>query len=55
MEGSPVFGEHAQLTGMLIRPLRQRDTGAEVQVTENSILYLVSLLSYNWKFCSGET
>lgn len=32
MEGSPVFGEHAQLIGMLIRPLRQRDTGAEVQL-----------------------
>lgn len=32
MEGSPVFGEHAQLIGMLTRPLRQRITGAEIQL-----------------------
>lgn len=32
MEGSPVFSEHACLTGVLIRPLRQQTSGAEIQV-----------------------
>lgn len=32
MEGSPVFGEHAELVGILTRPLRQRGSGAEVQL-----------------------
>lgn len=32
-EGGPVFGEQAQLIGILIRPLRQKITGAEIQVT----------------------
>ncbi|KAI5447970.1 glyoxysomal processing protease, glyoxysomal [Lathyrus oleraceus] len=32
MEGSPVFNEHACLTGVLIRPLRQKTNGAEVQL-----------------------
>ncbi|CAK8534298.1 unnamed protein product [Lathyrus sativus] len=31
MEGSPVFSEHACLTGVLIRPLRQKTSGTEVQ------------------------
>lgn len=31
MEGSPVFSEHAYLTGVLIRPLRQKSYGAEIQ------------------------
>ncbi|XP_027353322.1 glyoxysomal processing protease, glyoxysomal [Abrus precatorius] len=32
MEGSPVFSEHAYLTGVLIRPLRQKTSGAEIQL-----------------------
>jgi len=32
MEGSPVFSEHACLTGVLLRPLRQKTYGAEIQV-----------------------
>ncbi|KAM7530652.1 hypothetical protein LguiB_034062 [Lonicera macranthoides] len=32
MEGSPVFGEHAQLIGILTRPLQQKTTGAEIQL-----------------------
>ncbi|CAN4078906.1 unnamed protein product [Withania somnifera] len=32
MEGSPVFGEHAELIGVLSRPLRQRATAAEIQM-----------------------
>ncbi|XP_020234599.1 glyoxysomal processing protease, glyoxysomal [Cajanus cajan] len=32
MEGSPVFSEHACLTGVLIRPLRQKTYGAEIQL-----------------------
>lgn len=32
MEGSPVFGEDAQLIGMLTRPLRQKSNGAEIQL-----------------------
>ncbi|XP_015890759.3 glyoxysomal processing protease, glyoxysomal isoform X1 [Ziziphus jujuba] len=31
-EGGPVFGEQAQLIGILIRPLRQKITGAEIQL-----------------------
>nr|XP_043610522.1 glyoxysomal processing protease, glyoxysomal isoform X2 [Erigeron canadensis] len=32
MEGSPVFGEQSEMVGMLTRPLRQKGTGAEVQL-----------------------
>ncbi|KAL5096728.1 hypothetical protein RYX36_001055 [Vicia faba] len=32
MEGSPVFSEHASLIGVLIRPLRQKTSGAEIQL-----------------------
>ncbi|XP_031278959.1 glyoxysomal processing protease, glyoxysomal [Pistacia vera] len=32
MEGGPIFGEHAQLVGILIRPLRQKNSGAEIQL-----------------------
>ncbi|KAI3740695.1 hypothetical protein L2E82_31166 [Cichorium intybus] len=32
MEGSPVFGEQLEIVGMLTRPLRQRGSGAEVQL-----------------------
>ncbi|XP_060193182.1 glyoxysomal processing protease, glyoxysomal isoform X2 [Lycium barbarum] len=32
MEGSPVLGEHAELIGVLSRPLRQRATAAEIQM-----------------------
>lgn len=32
MEGSPVFGDHAELIGVLSRPLRQRATAAEIQM-----------------------
>ncbi|XP_019419712.1 PREDICTED: glyoxysomal processing protease, glyoxysomal isoform X2 [Lupinus angustifolius] len=32
MEGSPVFSEDASLTGIMIRPLRQKTTGAEIQL-----------------------
>ena len=33
MEGGPVFGEHGLLIGVLTRPLKQRISGAEIQVT----------------------
>ncbi|XP_065878364.1 glyoxysomal processing protease, glyoxysomal isoform X2 [Euphorbia lathyris] len=32
MEGGPVFDEHAHLVGILIRPLRQKSSGAEIQL-----------------------
>ncbi|XP_062095746.1 glyoxysomal processing protease, glyoxysomal isoform X2 [Humulus lupulus] len=32
MEGGPIFDEQAQLIGILIRPLRQKISGAEVQL-----------------------
>ncbi|XP_019175610.1 PREDICTED: glyoxysomal processing protease, glyoxysomal isoform X2 [Ipomoea nil] len=32
MEGSPVFGKHAELIGILSRPLRQRTSAAEIQM-----------------------
>ncbi|XP_055803888.1 glyoxysomal processing protease, glyoxysomal isoform X1 [Solanum dulcamara] len=32
MEGSPVLGEHAELIGVLTRPLRQRAMAAEIQM-----------------------
>ncbi|XP_061341540.1 glyoxysomal processing protease, glyoxysomal isoform X2 [Gastrolobium bilobum] len=32
MEGSPVFSKHACLIGVLIRPLRQKTSGAEIQL-----------------------
>ncbi|CBI30593.3 unnamed protein product, partial [Vitis vinifera] len=32
MEGGPVFNEHAQLIGILTRPLRQKTGGAEIQL-----------------------
>ncbi|PWA48272.1 Peptidase S1C [Artemisia annua] len=32
MEGSPVFGEQSEIVGMLTRPLRQKGSGAEVQL-----------------------
>ncbi|CAL9015522.1 unnamed protein product [Prunus brigantina] len=31
-EGGPVLNEHAQLVGILIRPLRQKTSGAEIQL-----------------------
>lgn len=31
MEGGPVLDEHGAFVGMLTRPLRQRNGGAEVQ------------------------
>ncbi|XP_044462131.1 glyoxysomal processing protease, glyoxysomal-like isoform X2 [Mangifera indica] len=31
-EGGPVFGERAKLVGILIRPLRQKNSGAEIQL-----------------------
>lgn len=37
MEGSPVLNEHAQLIGILIRPLRQKTSGAEIQVTSEHL------------------
>ncbi|KAA8515230.1 hypothetical protein F0562_018540 [Nyssa sinensis] len=32
MEGGPVFGDHAQLIGILTKPLRQKTSGAEIQL-----------------------
>ncbi|KAJ0257943.1 Glyoxysomal processing protease [Hirschfeldia incana] len=32
MEGAPVFGKNGHLIGILIRPLRQKNTGVEVQL-----------------------
>ncbi|OVA00367.1 hypothetical protein BVC80_1183g63 [Macleaya cordata] len=32
MEGGPVFGEHAELIGIVSRPLRQKVGGAEIQL-----------------------
>ena len=33
MEGCPVFDKDGRFIGVLIRPLRQKSTGAEIQVT----------------------
>ncbi|KAL6562119.1 hypothetical protein OROGR_003126 [Orobanche gracilis] len=32
MEGSPVFSEHSQFIGLMMRPLRQKNSGTEVQM-----------------------
>ncbi|XP_058095741.1 glyoxysomal processing protease, glyoxysomal isoform X2 [Magnolia sinica] len=32
MEGGPVFGKHAHLIGILTRPIRQKASGAEIQL-----------------------
>lgn len=45
MEGGPVFGEHALLIGLLTRPLRQRISGAEIQVTWNIMFSLRVVVS----------
>jgi hypothetical protein len=42
MEGSPVFCENSNFIGILIRPLRQKSSGAEIQVTWN-VLNLICL------------
>lgn len=39
MEGSPVFGKHAELIGILSRPLRQRTSAAEIQVSTETVLF----------------
>lgn len=31
-EGAPVFDKHAHLCGLLAKPLRQKDSGVEIQV-----------------------
>lgn len=38
MEGGPVFDEHAHLIGILIKPLRQKASSAEVQVNLRNFL-----------------
>ncbi|KAK3207125.1 hypothetical protein Dsin_021171 [Dipteronia sinensis] len=43
MEGGPVFGEHAQFIGVLIRPLRQKNSGAEIQGTHYYITAMTQL------------
>ncbi|KAI7755324.1 hypothetical protein M8C21_030170, partial [Ambrosia artemisiifolia] len=50
MEGSPVFGEQSEIVGMLTRPLRQRGSGAEVQLVipwEAIIKACAGFLSHN--------
>ncbi|KAJ7968588.1 glyoxysomal processing protease, glyoxysomal [Quillaja saponaria] len=32
MEGCPIFGEHGELIGLLIRPLKQKSSGVEIQL-----------------------
>lgn len=64
VEGGPVFGAHAQFIGILIRPLRQKNSGAEIQGTlcyitamtqlapalvSTSILILVARFHYQFK------
>lgn len=45
MEGGPVFSEHAQFIGILIRPLRQKSSGAEIQVTWKPLHFKLFKLS----------
>lgn len=49
MEGSAVFGEQSEFIGLLTKPLRQRGSGAEVQV----ITFLVHLFwgqgNFRWQ------
>lgn len=39
MEGGPVFGDNAHFIGILIRPLRQKSSGAEIQVTREQCCF----------------
>ncbi|KAK7302815.1 hypothetical protein RJT34_13711 [Clitoria ternatea] len=50
MEGSPVFSEQSCLTGVLIRPLRQKASGAEIQlvIPWEAIATASSGLLQNW-------
>ncbi|KAI4344614.1 hypothetical protein L6164_011819 [Bauhinia variegata] len=41
-EGSPVFNEHACVTGIVIRPLRQKTSGAEIQVVPREAIATAS-------------
>lgn len=43
MEGGPVFGDQGMLVGILTRPLRQKTSDAEVQVTCTWLAYPYSL------------
>ena len=42
MEGGPVFGDQNTLVGILIRPLRQKNSDSEIQVTCNYFSYSYS-------------
>lgn len=43
MEGGPVFGDQNTLVGILIIPLRQKSSDAEIQVTYKCFSYSFSL------------
>lgn len=40
MEGAPVFGKNGHLIGILIRPLRQKNSGVEVQVCQRLLHFI---------------
>lgn len=40
MEGAPVFDKNGQLIGILIRPLRQKNTGVEIQVCQRLLHFI---------------
>lgn len=46
MEGSPVFGECSDLIGLLTRPLRQKNSGTEIQVYRNHSCFLLYIMSF---------
>lgn len=46
MEGCPIFSEHAHLIGILARPLRQKASGAEIQVISKHLIFLLTILNF---------
>ncbi|KAI4344612.1 hypothetical protein L6164_011817 [Bauhinia variegata] len=54
-EGSPVFNEHACVTGIVIRPLRQKTSGAEIQpvVPQEAIATAANGLLQKWPWTDG--
>ena len=48
MEGGPVLDENAALIGILIRPLRQKASGAEVQVNRKCIFQFCTFGIASW-------
>lgn len=48
VEGGPVFGGNAEFVGILIRPLRQKNSGAEIQVRCEIHVYFFAKLFHTY-------